>query len=195
MSETVSQPLLADLLRFLGRSLEYPRAVWLDLDYLAGFTSLLEELDWQEALAELQSLPAHHANLLEWLQIEHTRLFINGIPAAVAPPYGSVHRRGEGLLNGRSTEKTREFYRRHGFELVESQGLADYLPLELEFLALLLESDQAAEAEVFLREHFRPWFGVFRDRVREGAQLPFYRILIELIDFFTKEEEEYGYQG
>jgi TorA maturation chaperone TorD len=193
MSETVSQPLLADIFRFLGSSLEYPQAAWLDREYLAGFSDLLQELDWQEALDEMQALPANPDRLLEWLQIEYTRLYINGIPAAVAPPYGSVHRRGEGMLNSRSTEKTREFYRLHGFDLAEAQGLADYLPLELEFLALLLESERSGEAEVFLRDHFRPWFGVFRDRVREGAQLPFYWILIELIDFFTKEEEEYGY--
>jgi len=193
MSETVSQPLLADVFRFLGRSLEYPQPSWLNREYLDVLSALLDDLGWQDALEKIRSLPVDSAGMLEIFQIEHTRLFINGVPAAVAPPYGSVHRRGEGMLNSRSTETTREFYRRHGYDLAEAQGLADYLPLELEFLALLLEEDRTAEAEEFLRDIFRPWFGVFCDRVREGAQLPFYRILIELIDFFTKEEEEYGY--
>lgn len=193
MSETASRPLLADLFRFLGRSLEYPWAAWLDRAHLDGLAALLEALDWQEELAEIRNLPADPAEMLETLQIEYTRLFINGVPAAVAPPYGSVHMHGEGMLNSRSTEMTREFYRQQGFELAAADELADYLPLELEFLALLLESDRESAAESFLREIFRPWFGVFRERVREGAQLPFYRILIELIDFFTKEEEEYGY--
>jgi len=193
MSETAAKPLLADLLRFLGRSLEYPESSWLDRGYLDGFVNLLRELDWQQALDELQGLPVIPANLLEWLRIEHTRLFINGVPAAVAPPYGSVYRRGEGMLNGRSTEKTREFYRNQGFDLVSPNELADYLPLELEFLALLLDEDRREAAEEFLSVHFRPWFTIFASRVRQGAQLPFYRILIDLIDFFTKEEEEHGY--
>jgi len=193
MSETASKSLLADLFRYLGRSLEYPDTSWLDREYLDGFINLLLELDWQPALDEMQGLPAIPANLLEWLQIEHTRLFINGVPATVAPPYGSVYRRGEGMLNGRSTEKTREFYRQHGFDLASPKVLADYLPLELEFLALLLEEERLEAVEEFLSVHFRPWFTTFADRVRQGAQLPFYRILVDLTDFFTKEEEEHGH--
>ncbi len=189
MSETASSPLLAELFRFLARSLEFPRAAWLDRDYLVGLATLLEDLDWPEALAEVRAMPTDPAELLETLQIEHTGLFVNAVPAAVAPPYGSVYWRGEGMLNGASTAKTRDFYRHQGFDLTGGDGLADYLPLELEFMALLLESDRESEAEEFLAAHFRPWFGSFRDRVRQGAQLPFYRILIELIDFFTKEEE------
>jgi TorA maturation chaperone TorD len=192
MTGTTVAPLLADLFRFLGRSLEYPREEWLDRDYLQGLVTLLAELGWEDELSELRNLPAAPAALRETLQIEYTRLFINAVPAAVALPYGSVHWRGEGMLNSRSTGKTRGFYRRHGFDLAAAGGLADYLPLELEFLARLVESEREGEAEEFLAELFRPWFGPFRDRVLGGAPLPFYRIIIELIDFFTKEEDEYG---
>jgi TorA maturation chaperone TorD len=111
----------------------------------------------------------------------------------VAPPYGSVHLPGGGMLNTAFTEKTREFYRRHGFELAVSTDLADYLPLELEFLALLAEAGEEAASVEFLNECFRPWFGQFRNRVVAGADLPVYRICVELINFFTTEEDAHGY--
>ncbi|MEJ2031727.1 MAG: molecular chaperone TorD family protein [Deltaproteobacteria bacterium] len=191
MNEAAAGSLLDDLFRILGRSLEYPQGNWPDGDYLAWLDGLLAELGWEEERAELRDLPADHVELLDVLQIEYTRLFINAVPTAVAPPYGSVHYPGEGMLNNRSTEKTREFYRRHGFDLAEESGPADYLPLELEFLARLAGSGRETEAEVFLSNYFRPWFSAFRARVLAGALLPFYRILIELIDFFTQQEDKY----
>ena len=193
MSETLSESLLAGIYRLLGCSLEYPQPAWLNREYLEGLAALLKELGWEEELEEIRRLPDNPAELLETLQVEYTRLFINAVPAAVAPPYGSVHRRGEGMLNSGSTEYTRQFYRQHGFDLAETAGLADYLPLELEFLARLLEEGRQETAEEFLTGYFRPWFANFRDRLQAGSPLPFYRILIELIDFFTKEEVENGY--
>lgn len=193
MSVVAANLLLADIYRFLGRSLAYPDQAWLAEGQPAALAELLGELGWEAAIRELQSLPAAPAELLEALRIEHTRLFINAFPATVAPPYGSVHLPGGGMLNTAFTEKTREFYRRYGFDLAGVAELADYLPLELEFLALLGEGGEEAASEEFLAECFRPWFGGFRDRVRAGAELPFYRIVVELIDFFTKVEEEDGY--
>jgi len=195
MAETDTNVLLSELYRFLGCSLAYPRALWLDRPYLDGLAGLLDSLECGEELTEIRNQSTDLPELLESLQIEYTRLFINSVPETIAPPYGSVYRRGEGMLNSISTEKTRQFYRQQGFDLASSTDLADYLPLQLEFLALLLEEGRQDTAEEFLIVHFRPWFAVFRDRVRQGALLPFYRILVELIDFFTKEEEEYGYQG
>lgn len=193
MSAVAANLLLADIYRFLGRSLAYPDQAWLAEGQPAALAELLGELGWEAAIRELRSLPAAPAELLEALRIEHTRLFINAFPATVAPPYGSVHLPGGGMLNTAFTEKTRAVYRRHGFDLAGVADLADYLPLELEFLALLGEAGEEAASEEFLSECFRPWFGGFRDRVLAGAELPFYRIVVELIDFFTKEEEEDGY--
>lgn len=193
MSEAAANLLLADLYRFLGRSLAYPDRGWLADGHLAALVQLLAELGWDEAIRELESLPADPADLLEALRLEHTRLFINALPATVAPPYGSVHLPGGGMLNTAFTAKTRQFYRQHGFELARGTDLADYLPLELEFLARLGEEGEEAAGEEFLAGYFRPWFGPFRDRVFEGVELPFYRIVVELVDFFTREEEDDGY--
>lgn len=193
MSEAAAEVLLAEIYRFLGRLLEYPDEAWLADGNPAALAVLLNELGWDEAGRELATLPAAPAELLEALRIEHTRLFINAFPATVAPPYGSVHLPGGGMLNTAFTEKTREFYQGHGFDLAVASDLADYLPLELEFLARLQEAGDEAAGEEFLDGFFRPWFGSFRDRVQAGAELPFYRIVVELLDFFTKEEEEDGY--
>lgn len=193
MSEAVANQLRSDVYRFLGRLLAYPDPAWLAAGHPAALAELLAELGWDEAIRELQGLPSAPDAFLEALRIEHTRLFINACPATVAPPYGSVHLPGGGMLNTAFTAKTRAFYRRHGFELANEADLADYLPLELEFLALLGEGGEEAASEEFLAECFRPWFVGFRDRVRAGAELPFYRLVVELIDFFTKEEEEDGY--
>lgn len=194
MSVVADNLVLAEIYRFLGRSLAYPDQSWLAEGHPAALAALLGELGWQEAVVELATLPADPAQLLEALRIEHTRLFINAFPATIAPPYGSVHLPGGGMLNTAFTEKTREFYRRHGFDLTGAADLADHLPLELEFLALLHEDGDEAAGEEFLAECLRPWFGPFRERVRAGAELPYYRIVVELIDFFIKkEDEEDGY--
>jgi TorA maturation chaperone TorD len=192
MSEAAANLLLANTFRFLARTLAYPDQTWVAQGHVAALVGLLGELGWDEAVGELAALPANPADLLEVLRVEHTRLFINAVPATVAPPYGSVHLPGGGMLNTSFTEKTREFYRRYGFDLAVSTDLADFLPLELEFLALLAE-DGAEDASVeFLNECFRPWFGQFRNRVLAGADLPFYRICVELINFFTTEEDGHG---
>ena len=88
----------------------------------------------------------------------------------------------------RSTEQVREFYRQRGFDLAPGNEIADHLVYELEFLGLLTGSEEPAEEEIFLQRFFRPWFGKFHDCVIEGADHHFYRMVVRLIDFFTKEE-------
>jgi len=183
------QSLLAKIYNFLARSMRYPDQDWLNDAYLEWLFGLLKELSWSDDLQELRGFVEREPDLLEALQVEHTRLFINAAPQVVAPPYGSVYMRGEGTLMALSTEKTRDFYRRHGFDLASDQEIADHLVCELEFLGMLAEAEKVEDEEVFLRKHFRPWFTIFLSKVNEGADLPFYRIMVKLIDFFTKEDE------
>ena len=72
--------------------------------------------------------------------------------------------------------------------------LPDHLVHELEFLALLAEEQDHAGEEEFLQKLFRPWFRKFHIRVTDGAHHPFYRVVVQLIDFFTKEEDKDGFQ-
>lgn len=179
---------LPGIFRFLARSLSYPGADWLNNDYFTALRSMLAGLGWHGDIRELDDIIQEDPDILETLQVEHTRLFINAVPHVVAPPYGSVHMPGEGTMMSKSTEQVRDFYRQRGFDLAPGKEIADHLVYELEFLALLAESGDPADEELFLQRFFRPWFGKFQDQVIEGADHPFYRIMVRLIDFFTKEE-------
>ena len=48
---------------------------------------------------------------------------------------------------------------------------------------------QVEAEEVFLRTLFRPWFTRFKERCMQEVRHPFYTVSIQLIDFFTKEEQ------
>ena len=73
------------------------------------------------------------------LQAEYTRLFLNGYPRTICPPYESV------CLEQRM----------HGeWEMKVEPGLIDHLATELEFLAFLasaesLDGDMSTEATVY----------------------------------------------
>lgn len=183
------QPGLSDIYNFLSSSMRYPTADWLNEDYFTALYALLEGLAWYSDKATLIQAVGSDPDPLETIQVEHTRLFINAAPHVVAPPYGSVFMQGEGTIMNRSTELVRGFYRQRGFDLASDNEIADHLVYELEFLALLAGSEEPADEELFLQKFFRPWFGKFHDRVIEGADHHFYRVLVRLVDFFTKEEE------
>lgn len=178
---------LSQMYRFLAQSMRYPDSSWLNSSYLDVLSTLLQELGWEKDLQEIRGVSDCIPELIDELQIEHTRLFINAIPHVVAPPYASVYMDNAGQLYGKLAEKTKDYYRQWGFELTRSENPPDHIVHELEFLALVHKENQEGE-ETFLIKFFRPWFSVFSDRVVESANQPFYKIIIRLIDFFTREE-------
>ena len=111
------------------------------------------------------------------------------MPHVTVPPYASVYLDGSGTLQGPTTERTRDFYRAHGYDLASETEPADHLALELDFLAALTGEGQVEAEEVFLRTLFRPWFTRFKERCMQEVRHPFYTVSIQLIDFFTKEEQ------
>ncbi|HSR37254.1 MAG TPA: molecular chaperone TorD family protein [Desulfurivibrionaceae bacterium] len=186
---------LGDIYRFLARSMAFPEDAWLHGAYWQALFALLEGLGWQNEADELRCLTNEDASLLAPLQVEYTRLFINAIPHVVAPPYGSVYLSDDGMLYGNSAVLTKNFYREHGFDLPGEADIPDHLSLELEFLALLAEERHEEEVFLFLRDHFRPWFPAFQARVLAEVRHPFYRVLVNLIDFFTREEWDNGFES
>ena len=188
MTQAASSIKMADVYRFLALSMRYPDPAWIDGNYLSVLYTFLEELGWQEELQALRSIFADGSAWLEPLQIEHTRLFVNAAPAVIAPPYGSVYLSDDGKLYGPSAVRAKQFYRERGYELTGEFDIPDHLTFELEFLALLARDGNTEDEERFLREHFRPWFPRFRSRVLENGRHPFYRVLVNLMDFFTREE-------
>lgn len=180
---------LAWVYRFLAQSLRYPDTDWSTDEYWSAFSALLAELNlenqWQEIAAGLAE-----DDPVSDLQIEYTRLFINAVPHVIAPPYASVHFGADGSLYGNIAEKTNRFYQENGFEYA-GDDLPDHIVNELEFLAILVQENEKGYDE-FRRKLFLPWFARFKEKVLVEANHPFYRVVITLIDFFTREEQEYG---
>lgn len=181
---------IATLYLFCAQSMQYPAREWLNEQYLEKLYLLLETLGGVEQSQELQVACKNSKDILEDLQVEYTRLFINGVPHVPAPPYGSVYI--DKTLRGQYSDKVSSFYNAHGYRLKEGADLPDSLVHQLEFLSSLARDKNQKAEEEFLRRFFLPWFPNFAGRVKEEAEHPFYHIIISLIDFFTKEEEEYG---
>ena len=181
---------IATLYRFCAQSVQYPQQEWFSKNYLKSLYGLLEALGGTEEKEILQAEFNKSRDILEDLQVEYTRLFINGVPHVAAPPYGSVYL--EKTLRGSYSDKLLSFYRSLGYNLTEHADLPDSIVHQLEFLSFLAEDQNRAGEEEFLAHFFLPWYPSFASRVKEEAQHPFYPIIISLIDFFTKEDKEYG---
>jgi TorA maturation chaperone TorD len=179
---------MAEIYRFLAQSMRYPSSEWMQDDYFSVLDTFLAELGWDTEAQALRRSISKDADWLEPLQVEHTRLFVNAIPSVIAPPYGSVYLSADGMLYGPSAEKAKAFYREQGFDLAGEADIPDHITFELEFLALLAEEGKEKEEELFLQKHFRPWFPKFQTRVLQEGRHPFYGVLVNLIDFFTREE-------
>ncbi len=175
------------LYRFLGQSLKFPEITWFTADFRGSFAALLNQLGAVQEALDLEKSFAESADLLEELQVEYTRLFINGVPHVVAPPYASVYL--DKSLQGVHASRTLAFYREKGCDMSEDSDLPDHIVHELEFLShLAADNDQEGERE-FLQRFFLTWFPDFRDIVLKEANHPYYRLVITMIDYFTKEEE------
>ncbi len=192
MTASPSYQHIATLYKFCALSMHYPDSEWFTEEYRKSLFSLLDTLGADQEKKELMEAFNDCTDPLETLQIEHTRLFINGIPHVAAPPYGSVYL--DKTLQGPHTEKTMRFYQDHGYTLKEGSDLPDHIVHQLEFLSLLAEQGNGTAESEFLRSIFLPWFSRFLARVKQEAKHPFYCVLVQLIDYLTKEENEHGIQ-
>ena len=121
------------------------------------------------------------------LQNEYVRLFINALPEAPCPPYGSLYL--EGSLMGASTLRLRNLYATHGFITDE---MADHIAVELEFLALLSTLSQNSRAEEdfeFILDHLGKWTPKFFSRVETNDTTGFYRDLSKFACKILKAKE------
>ncbi|MGD9949144.1 MAG: molecular chaperone [Desulfobulbus sp.] len=180
---------LSSLYSFLSLTIRYPDAAFCDDPFFDALESLLASLDWPEELAAIRHWRAQTPAPLDDLRTEYTRLFITSAPRTTLPLYASVYIDGDGTLQGKTTERTWDFYREHGYDLADETEPADHISLELDFLAALAGEAKFEEEELFLRTLFRPWFERFQEKWIKEARHPFYSVSIRLIDFFTKEEQ------
>ena len=183
---------IATLYRFCAQSMQYPDPEWFSENYLSSLYGLLDALGGSTETETLQAAFNCSKDVLEDLQVEYTRLFINGVPHVAAPPYGSVYL--DKTLRGKYSDDILLYYRSLGYDLTAHADLPDSLIHQLEFLSFLAEDENREKEEDFLARFFLPWYPLFATRVKEEAQHPFYRIIVSIIDFFTQEEEEYGVQ-
>ncbi len=183
---------IASVYLFLAQSMKYPDQAWMNEDFFMVFYTLLQNLDAEQEAARIKEIIRQADDALEDLQIEYTRLFINGVPHVVAPPYGSVYM--DKSFQGKFAGDTLAFYREKGFDMNQESDLPDHLIHELEFLSLLTSEEDFEGEQLFLRKFFRPWYQQFQKRVSEETHHPYYRVVAQLIDFFTKEEDEDGFQ-
>jgi TorA maturation chaperone TorD len=146
-------------------------------DSLPVLNALSEDHPWLlPGVEELTALP-----LDQW-QGEHTRLFVNGYPKTVCPPFESAYRHG--CMHGNATGQLSDLYRRLGLSAGEVP--ADYLGTELEAAAWLLEQlDPEPHTTGLWNElwhnHLAIWAGRFAADLRSKSELRLYRDLGEKI--------------
>lgn len=179
---------LADIFAFLALLMRYPEDSFFDDELLDTLESLLTRLNLHQLHQKITVWRASVTDPLLDAQVEYTRLFINAAPHLVAPPFGSVYLEGDQSLQGKSTEKTRDFYRQYGFDIINAAEPADHISLELEFLSCLYRRQAADGAETFLHTLFFPWFYQFSQRITPELRHPFFEVSIQLITLFVKED-------
>ena len=186
---TSEEATLSAIYSLLALTMRYPDSACTNDQLFDTLEALLTSLDRPAELTALSDWRHRSTDQLDDLRTEYTRLFINAVPHVTVPPYASVYLDGSGILQGPTTERTRDFYREHGYDLASESEPADHLALELDFLAALTGEGQVEAEDVFLRTLFRPWFTRFKERCMQEVRHPFYTVSIQLIDFFTKEEQ------
>jgi len=156
---------------FLSLCLLYPQA---DLLPRLQETAATTGRPWATEMVETFA-----GESLEALQIEHTRLFVNNIEGVPCPPYESAY--VDGHLLTATTAAVAEFYEEWGLQ--QALETADYLPVELQFLAYLLALESQAEdaqaiamaRQQFKTEHLLRWLPRFAVDLQENAQITFYQ--------------------
>lgn len=180
---------LSSLYSFLALTMRYPEPVFCNAAFFEAMTALLESLDGQTELKLVRGWLDQTPDPLDDLRTAYTDLFITSTPRMTIPPYASVHMDGDGSLQGRTTERIRDFYRERGFDVADETEPADHIRFQLEFLAALAGEARFDDEDLFLQTLFRPWFERFQEKFMQEARHPFYTVSIQLIDFFTKEEQ------
>jgi TorA maturation chaperone TorD len=172
--------------KFLSRCLAFPNQAFIP--------SLIEtsntiETNQKERQALIMAFELEES---ETLQAEYTRLFINGYPHTVCPPYESVYL--EKRMHGDAAVSVSAAYAE--WEMTVEAGLIDHLSTELEFLAFLasaesLETDISKEAQEaskrFVRDHLHRWVPQFIEDLKVGATLDAYRMLGKLMEAVLAE--------
>lgn len=137
-----------------------------------------------------------------------TFLAVGARTGNAAAPYESVFTSETGLMMQEARDEVRTTYRAHGLmpriDGDQTDFPEDYLPLELEFMALLslrlgdeLACGNAADARrtlddqrAFYTAHLVNWYGDFSQRARGTARTPFYAGLLDFAGAYLELDAE-----
>ena len=167
--------------KFLSQCLAFPNEAFIP--------ALREALEKIEANRDelLTIIAAFEHEETEPLQAEYTRLFLNGYPRTVCPPYESVYL--EKRMHGEAAVAVAAAYAE--WEMSVEPGLIDHLATELEFLAFLASAESLGNAvsedarnasERFTQQHMSRWTPQFTADLQAGAKLDAYRMLGEVME-------------
>jgi len=138
---------------------------------LAALREAVPDVPWLgSAVEQLATLP------LDRWQAEHTRLFVSGFPKTVCPPFESAYRHGS--MGGETAAQLQALYARIG--LMADGVQADYLGVELECAAYLLESGSQQRDDLWQElwhGHLRQWVPAFAADLGAHGTLELYRTL------------------
>ncbi|TNJ39307.1 molecular chaperone TorD family protein [Chlorobaculum thiosulfatiphilum] len=167
--------------KFLSQCLAFPNEA-----FIPALNEALGKIDANRD--ELLALvAAFEREETEPLQAEYTRLFLNGYPRTVCPPYESVYL--EKRMHGDAAVAVAAAYAE--WEMSVEPGLIDHLATELEFLAFLasaesldnaISADARKASERFTQQHMSRWTPQFTADLQAGAKLDAYRMLAELME-------------
>ena len=194
-SETQIGRAMGRVYNFLGISMEYPEGEIFQPSYFPCLYQMLEDLNFAGQRENLKNAIEGSPNFIEDIRSEYTRLFINSFPRVPAPPYESCYGSCRNMLNDTAAQEVDSFYRNCGYSINRCVELPDHISYEMEFTGALLEDGKYEEAEDFLNTHLRKWVPLFREKVLNHAMHPFYKAIVDLIDFFIKTGEMRRYYG
>jgi TorA maturation chaperone TorD len=188
-----------DVYRLLAACYYQPTAAFIEEHCCAHIAKLLEHVV-PDAAQYAQEASRAIGNNLEYLAVEHARLFI-GPFHVVAPPYGSVYLDSKAVM-GESTARVAEFYQANGLQLAEDfHELPDHVAVELEFMSYL--ANRQSEAAVgnsneasrlsgmqrgFLATYLLPWLEAFTGVIIEDGESPFYRAIARCTASFVNAD-------
>lgn len=136
------------------------------------------------------------------ISLEYNRLFLDGLPHPIVPPYGSFYLHKEGHLSNETISHILHFYQEAGFNLKEDlRDLPDHIAHELNFMAFLSgkegqttgnEKIKLEEIQMpFLSQFILPGIPSFCEKLTEFCHHPFYYFLSHLTKEFINFEKNY----
>ncbi len=181
---------------------EPDREMFLEENLCANLAVLMAELSVPVAESCRRMEQGLQENSREELLVEYTALFL-GPFGAPAQPYGSVYLDQERQLMGDSTMAIQKIYEEAGVKH-ETNGPADHIAIELEFMSFLEQrltqaaatADQAAAADMaaiearFFNKYLATWAPSLAKAIQAHARLGFYQALSEcLLGFISAEQQ------